>query len=53
MRKRLSILAIGALSALGLFAAPAANAAGELCYDVQVNAAGTSVVSQAGCQQLP
>ncbi|HEX2086688.1 MAG TPA: hypothetical protein VHF89_13495 [Solirubrobacteraceae bacterium] len=45
-------MTISALSALGLFAAPA-GAAGQVCYDVQVNAGGQSVVSQAGCQDLP
>jgi hypothetical protein len=52
MRKRLALLTISALSAMGLFASTA-GAAGQLCYDVQVNAAGQSVVSQAGCQDLP
>jgi hypothetical protein len=52
MRKRFALLTIGALSALGLFA-PTAGAAGTICYDIQVNAAGQSVVSQAGCQELP
>ncbi len=52
MRKRLALLTISALSAMGLFASTA-GAAGQFCYDVQVNAAGQSVVSQAGCQDLP
>ena len=52
MAKRLSFLAVTALSTLGLFAG-SANAAGTFCYDVQVNAAGQSVISQAGCQELP
>jgi hypothetical protein len=52
MRKRFALLTIGALSALGAFAAPA-SAAGQFCYDIQVNAAGTEVVNQAGCQELP
>ena len=52
MRKRLALLTIAALSALGLFASTA-GAAGQLCYDIQVNAAGTEVVNQAGCQELP
>ena len=51
MRTRLSLLTIGALSALGLFA-PTAGAAGTFCYDVQVNANGQSVISQAGCQDF-
>ena len=53
MRKRLLALTISALSMLGLLAAPGALAAGQFCYDVQVNANGSSVVSQAGCQDLP
>ena len=52
MRTRLALLTIGALSAIGLFA-PTAGAAGTFCYDVQVNAGGQSVISQAGCQELP
>jgi hypothetical protein len=52
MRKRLALLTITALSALGLFASTA-GAAGSFCYDVQVNAAGQSVLSQVGCQDLP
>ncbi|HEV2812812.1 MAG TPA: hypothetical protein VGW10_06115 [Solirubrobacteraceae bacterium] len=52
MRKRFALLSITALSALGMFASTA-GAAGTLCYDVQVNAAGQSVISQAGCQELP
>jgi hypothetical protein len=53
MRKRLALLTVGALSLLGLFAAPGAQAAGQFCYDLQVNANGSSVVSQTGCQDLP
>ncbi|HEX8103238.1 MAG TPA: hypothetical protein VF533_11545 [Solirubrobacteraceae bacterium] len=52
MAKRLSFLAVTALSTLGLFAG-SANAAGKFCYDVQVNAGGTQVVNQVGCQELP
>ena len=52
MRKGLALLTIAALSALGLFASTA-GAAGQVCYDVQVNAGGQSLVSQAGCQDLP
>jgi hypothetical protein len=52
MRKRFALLTITALSALGLFASTA-GAAGQLCYDIQVNAAGSEVVNQAGCQDLP
>ncbi len=52
MRKRLALLTISAFSALGLFASTA-GAAGQFCYDVQVNANGTSIVNQVGCQDLP
>jgi len=51
--KRIAVLAVSAFALTGLFAAPAANAAGEFCYDVQVNVNGSSVVSETGCQQLP
>src|SRR4051812_12867547 len=53
MRKRLALLAVGAVSLLGLFAAPGALAAGQFCYDLHVNAGGTDVVNQTGCQDLP
>jgi hypothetical protein len=52
MRKRLAFATVTALSALGLFAS-SSSAAGTFCYDVQVNAAGTQVVNQVGCQELP
>jgi hypothetical protein len=52
MRKRLALLFVGALAAVGALA-PTAGAAGQFCYDVQVNAAGQSLVSQTGCQDLP
>jgi hypothetical protein len=52
MRTRFALIVIGALSAVGLFA-PSASAAGQVCYDIQVNAAGQSLVSQSGCQDLP
>ena len=53
MRKRIAVLTVAAFSLLGLAAAPGAMAAGEVCYDVQIGAGGTSLVSQAGCQALP
>jgi hypothetical protein len=43
---------VAVVSSLGLLA-PSAQAAGQVCYDVQVNAQGQSVVSQSGCQDLP
>ena len=52
MRKRFALLTITALSALGLFAS-SAGAAGQFCYDIQVNANGSSVVNQVGCQEIP
>ena len=52
MRKRFALLTIAALSALGAFSSTA-SAAGQFCYDVQVNAGGTEVVNQVGCQELP
>jgi len=52
MRKRFAVLTVATFSALGLFAS-SAGAAGKVCFDVKVNAAGTEVVNQAGCQELP
>jgi hypothetical protein len=52
MRARIALLTVGVFSALGLFAS-SAGAAGTFCYDIQVNAQGSSVISQAGCQELP
>lgn len=47
MRARLAVLTIGVFSAVGLFSSTASAA--TFCYDVQVNAQGSSVVSQTGC----
>ncbi len=52
MGKRIAVLTVTAFSALGLFAS-SAGAAGTFCYDVKVNAGGTEVVNQVGCQELP
>ena len=52
MRKRFAVVTVTAFSALGLFAS-SAGAAGSFCYDVQVNANGTEVVNQVGCQEFP
>jgi hypothetical protein len=52
MRKRFALLTIGTLSVLGALA-PTAGAAGQFCYDLQVNANGSQVVNQVGCQDLP
>ena len=48
MKSRIAVLAVSAAALAGLFAAPSANAAGSLCYDVSANIAGTPV-AQAGC----
>ena len=52
MRKRFALLTIGTLSVLGALA-PSASAAGQFCYDLKVNANGSEVVNQVGCQDLP
>ena len=52
MRKRFALLTIASLTALGAFSSTA-NAAGTFCYDVDVQANGTQIVKQAGCQELP
>ena len=53
MRKRLVLLVVGAVSAVGLIAVPAAGAAGQVCYDLHAAAGGTSLIDQTGCQDLP
>ena len=53
MRKRIALLAVGVVSAIGLIAVPTAGAAGQVCYDLHVGAGGTSLVDQTGCQDLP
>ena len=50
--KKLIALAAAAAAAV-LFSAAPASAAGQFCYDVQVNANGQSVVAETGCQALP
>lgn len=51
MKKLLA--AVVATAGLGLLASAPANAAGQLCYDVNVNIAGQAPIAQAGCQDLP
>lgn len=51
MKKLLAAL-VG-VAGLGLLASAPANAAGQLCYDVNVNIAGQAPIAQAGCQDLP
>ena len=50
MRRFTAFAAALAISMLGF--APAASAAGQLCYDVNVNVNGNAVV-QADCVDLP
>ena len=49
MRRVTTFLAVLAVSVLGF--APAASAAGQLCYDVNVNVNGTALV-QADCVEV-
>ena len=50
--KKLLALAAAALG-LSLFSMAPAHAAGQLCYDVNVNVAGQAPIAQAGCQDRP
>ena len=50
--KKLLALAAAALG-MSLFSIAPAHAAGQLCYDVNVNVAGQAPIAQAGCQDLP
>lgn len=52
MIKRLSVVGLSVCALAGIFSAPA-GAAGQVCYEVQVTAQGSSVVSEAACHQLP
>lgn len=53
MRIRTSIAAVVAVvSSFALFA-PAAHAAGSVCYSAQVTVNGGDVVNQAACHDLP
>lgn len=49
MRRLTTFLAVLAVSVLGF--APAANAAGQLCYDVNINVQGNAV-AQADCVEV-
>ena len=51
MKKLILVLSLAA-GALVAGSAPA-GAAGSFCYDVNVTAAGQSLVAQTGCQELP
>lgn len=50
MKRTIVVLVAAVAGSIAMLAAPAS--AGELCYDLQVNVQGTSVVSQAGCQPI-
>jgi hypothetical protein len=49
MRRAVTILAVVAMSVLGV--APSASAAGQLCYDVDINVNGNQV-TQADCIEV-
>ena len=51
MRTKLSILAAAVAALATLAAAPAA--AGEFCYDLDVNVNGDALVDESGCEELP
>lgn len=50
--KKIIAIAAAAIGLSMLSMAPA-GAAGQVCYDVNVAAAGSTVLAQAGCQDLP
>jgi len=50
--KKLLLLAAATLG-FSLFGIAPAHAAGQLCYDVNINVAGQAPIAQAGCQDLP
>ena len=50
--KKLLVLAAATLG-VSLFSIAPAHAAGQLCYDINVNVAGQAPIAQAGCQDLP
>ena len=51
MKKLLAVLAL-AVGAIVVTGAPA-SAAGQLCYDVNINVSGQAPITQTGCQALP
>ena len=51
MKKLLAIIALA--TGAFVFTAGPASAAGQLCYDVQVNVSGQAPIAQTGCQALP
>jgi hypothetical protein len=50
--KKLVALLAGIIG-LSIVSIAPASAAGQLCYDVNVNVAGQAPIAQAGCQDLP
>lgn len=53
MRTKLSILAAAVAALASVAAAPAADAGGQICYDVDVVVNGDAVVDEEGCEELP
>jgi type 1 fimbria pilin len=51
VKKLIALLALATGSLL--FAAGNASAAGQVCYDLNVNVSGQAPIVQAGCQDLP
>ena len=50
MKRTIAVLVATVAGSIAMLAAPAS--AGEFCYDVNVNVAGTSVLAQQGCQPI-
>lgn len=48
MKKKSTLIAVGATLLLGLFAAPA-SAGGQVCYSVSATVNGETVVNEASC----
>lgn len=53
MRTKLSLLAAAVAALASIAAAPAADDAGQLCYDLDVVVNGDVVVDEEGCEELP
>ena len=51
MKKLIAVVA--AAAGLAILAIAPANAAGQLCYDINVQVADQPPIAQAGCQDVP
>jgi hypothetical protein len=51
VKKVLAVLA--ATAGLGLLSAAPSQAAGQLCYDVNIQVADQAPIAQTGCQDIP